>query len=81
MAKYAEVPVWNGLTNEYHPTQILADFLTIKEHFDKLKGIRLAYLGDARYNMGNSLMIGCAKMGKRVLVLVFSKINATFFPL
>ncbi len=63
LAKYADVPVWNGLTNEYHPTQILADFLTIKEHFGKLKGIRLAYLGDARYNMGNSLMIGCAKMG------------------
>lgn len=63
LAKYAQVPVWNGLTNEYHPTQILADFLTIKEHFGKLEGIRLAYLGDARYNMGNSLMIGCAKMG------------------
>lgn len=63
LAKYAEVPVWNGLTNEYHPTQILADCLTIKEHFGKLKGIRLAYMGDARYNMGNSLMIGCAKLG------------------
>jgi len=63
LAKYATVPVWNGLTNEYHPTQILADFLTIKEHFKKLNGIRLAYMGDARYNMGNSLMIGCAKMG------------------
>ncbi len=63
LAKYADVPVWNGLTNEYHPTQILADFLTIKEHFGKLKGIRLAYFGDARYNMGNSLMIGCTKMG------------------
>ena len=63
LAKYADVPVWNGLTNEYHPTQILADFLTIKEHFGKLKGIRLVYMGDARYNMGNSLMIGCAKMG------------------
>lgn len=63
LAKYAKVPVWNGLTNEYHPTQILADFLTIKEHFGKLEGIHLVYMGDARYNMGNSLMIGCAKMG------------------
>ena len=63
LAKYAGVPVWNGLTNEYHPTQILADFLTIKEHFGKLKGIKFVYMGDARYNMGNSLMIGCAKMG------------------
>ena len=57
------VPVWNGLTNEFHPTQILADFLTIREHFGKLKGIRFVYFGDARYNMGNSLMVGCAKMG------------------
>lgn len=63
LAKYAGVPVWNGLTNEFHPTQILADFLTIKEHFGKLKGIKLVYMGDARYNMGNSLMVGCAKMG------------------
>ena len=63
LAKYADVPVWNGLTNEYHPTQILADFLTIKEHFGTLKGKKLVYLGDARYNMGNSLMVGCAKMG------------------
>ena len=63
LAHHAEVPVWNGLTNEYHPTQILADFLTIKEHFGKLKGINFVYMGDARYNMGNSLMIGCAKMG------------------
>lgn len=63
LAKYAGVPVWNGLTNEYHPTQMLADMLTIKEHFGKLKGIKLAYLGDARYNMGNSYMIACAKMG------------------
>ena len=63
LAKHAEVPVWNGLTNEFHPTQILADFLTIKEHFGRLKGIKLGYMGDARYNMGNSLMIGCAKMG------------------
>ena len=63
LAKYAGVPVWNGLTNEFHPTQILADFLTIKEHFGKLKGIKLVYMGDARYNMGNSLMVGAAKMG------------------
>jgi ornithine carbamoyltransferase len=63
LAKYSTVPVWNGLTNEFHPTQILADFLTIKEHFGKLVGLKFAYMGDARYNMGNSLMIGCAKMG------------------
>ncbi|MDO5388700.1 MAG: ornithine carbamoyltransferase [Clostridia bacterium] len=63
LAKYAGVPVWNGLTNEAHPTQILADFLTIKEHFGRLKGINFVYMGDARYNMGNSLMAGCAKMG------------------
>ena len=63
LAKYSTVPVWNGLTNEFHPTQILADFLTIQEHFGKLKGVKLVYLGDARFNMGNSLMVGCAKMG------------------
>ena len=63
LAKYAGVPVWNGLTNEFHPTQILADFMTIKEHFGSLDGIKLVYMGDARYNMGNSLMVGCAKMG------------------
>lgn len=63
LAEYSDVPVWNGLTNEYHPTQILADLLTIKEHFGKLKGIKFVYMGDARYNMGNSLMIGCCKMG------------------
>ena len=63
LAKYAGVPVWNGLTNEFHPTQILADFLTVREHFGELKGKKLVYLGDARYNMGNSLMVGCAKMG------------------
>ena len=63
LKKYAGVPVWNGLTNEYHPTQILADFLTVREHFGALKGKKLVYMGDARYNMGNSLMIGCAKMG------------------
>ncbi len=63
LAKYAGVPVWNGLTNEYHPTQMLADMLTIREQFGKLKGIKLVYMGDARYNMGNSLMIACAKLG------------------
>lgn len=63
LAKYAKVPVWNGLTNEYHPTQMLADLLTIREHFGMLKGLKLAYMGDARYNMGNSLMIACTKMG------------------
>lgn len=63
LAKYAGVPVFNGLTNEFHPTQILADFLTIQEHFGGLKGKKLVYLGDARFNMGNSLMVGCAKMG------------------
>lgn len=63
LAKYAGVPVWNGLTNEYHPTQMLADLLTIRENFGELKGIKLVYMGDARYNMGNSLMIACAKMG------------------
>ena len=63
LAQYAGVPVWNGLTNEVHPTQILADFLTIQEHFGHLKGINFVYMGDARYNMGNSLMVGCAKMG------------------
>ncbi len=63
LARHAGVPVWNGLTNEYHPTQMLADLLTIREHFGHLKGIRLVYMGDARYNMGNSLMIACSKMG------------------
>ncbi|MBQ6839635.1 MAG: ornithine carbamoyltransferase, partial [Oscillospiraceae bacterium] len=63
LSKYAGVPVWNGLTNEFHPTQILADFLTVQEHFGELKGKKLVYMGDARYNMGNSLMVGCAKMG------------------
>jgi len=63
LSKYAGVPVWNGLTNEFHPTQILADFLTIREHFGTLTGKKLVYMGDARFNMGNSLMVGCAKMG------------------
>ena len=63
LAKGANVPVWNGLTNEFHPTQMLADMLTIQEHFDRLKGLKLVYMGDARFNMGNSLMIACAKLG------------------
>ena len=63
LAEYASVPVWNGLINEFHPTQMLADLLTIREHFGYLKGIKLTYMGDARYNMGNSLMVACAKMG------------------
>ena len=63
LARYAGVPVWNGLTNEFHPTQVLADLLTIREHFGSLRGQKLVYMGDARYNMGNSLMVGCAKMG------------------
>ena len=76
LAKYAGVPVWNGLTNEFHPTQILADFLTIKERFGKLKGIKMVYLGDARYNMGNSLMVGAAKMGLDFVVCAPKK----YFP-
>ena len=63
LAKYSGVPVWNGLTDDYHPTQILADLLTMKEHFGYLKGLKFVYLGDGRNNMANSLMIGCAKMG------------------
>ncbi|MBR2700055.1 MAG: ornithine carbamoyltransferase, partial [Clostridia bacterium] len=63
LSRYSGVPVWNGLTNEFHPTQILADMLTIRERFGTLKGIKLVYMGDARYNMGNSLMVGCAKLG------------------
>lgn len=76
LAKYAGVPVWNGLTNEFHPTQILADFLTIREHFGKLKGIKLVYMGDARYNMGNSLMVGAAKMGMHFVACAPEK----YFP-
>ncbi len=76
LAKYAGVPVWNGLTNEFHPTQILADFLTIKEQFGTLKGIKLVYMGDARYNMGNSLMVGCAKMGMHFVACAPAK----YFP-
>ena len=76
LAKYAGVPVWNGLTNEFHPTQILADFLTIREHFGDLKGKKLVYMGDARYNMGNSLMVGCAKMGMHFVACTSEK----YFP-
>ena len=76
LAKYAGVPVWNGLTNEFHPTQILADFLTIQEHFGDLKGKKLVYMGDARYNMGNSLMVGCAKMGMHFVACAPEK----YFP-
>ena len=76
LAKNAGVPVWNGLTNEFHPTQILADFLTIKEHFGSLKGRKLVYMGDARYNMGNSLMVGCAKMGMHFVACAPKK----YFP-
>ncbi len=76
LARYAGVPVWNGLTNEFHPTQILADFLTIREQFGTLKGVKLVYLGDARYNMGNSLMVGCAKMGMHFVACAPKK----YFP-
>lgn len=76
LAKYAGVPVWNGLTNEFHPTQILADFLTINEHCGELKGKKLVYMGDARYNMGNSLMVGCAKMGMHFVACAPEK----YFP-
>ncbi len=76
LAKYADCPVWNGLTNEFHPTQILADFLTIKEYFGGLCGKKLVYMGDARYNMGNSLMVGCAKMGMNFVACAPKK----YFP-
>ena len=76
LSKYAGVPVWNGLTNEYHPTQILADFLTIQEYFGALKGKKLVYMGDARYNMGDSLMVGCAKMGMHFVACA----PAEYFP-
>lgn len=76
LARYAGVPVWNGLTNEFHPTQILADFLTIKEHFGFLEGFKLVYMGDARYNMGNSLMVGAAKMGMHFVACAPKK----YFP-
>ena len=76
LAKYAKVPVWNGLTNEYHPTQMLADLLTIREHLGSTEGKKLVYMGDARYNMGNSLMITCAKMGMHFVAAAPKK----YFP-
>lgn len=76
LSRYAGVPVWNGLTNEFHPTQILADFLTIREQFGTLTGKKLVYMGDARYNMGNSLMVGCAKMGMHFVACAPKK----YFP-
>lgn len=76
LAKYAGVPVWNGLTNEFHPTQMIADMLTIKEQFGKFKGIKLVYMGDARYNMGNSLMVTCAKLGMDFVACTCKK----YFP-
>ncbi|MBO7334837.1 MAG: ornithine carbamoyltransferase [Lachnospiraceae bacterium] len=76
LAQYASVPVWNGLTNEFHPTQMLADLLTIQEHFGHTKGIKLTYMGDARYNMANSLMVTCAKMGMHFTACS----NKNYFP-
>jgi len=76
LAKYAGVPVWNGLTNEYHPTQMLADLLTIKEHLGRVEGVKLVYMGDARYNMGNSLMVLCSKMGMHFVACAPKK----YFP-
>lgn len=76
LAEYAGVPVWNGLTNEFHPTQMLADILTIREHLGKLKGVKLVYMGDARYNMGNSLMVTCAKLGMHFVACT----SKNYFP-
>lgn len=76
LAKYAKVPVWNGLTNEFHPTQMLADMLTVQEKCGRLKGIKLVYMGDARYNMGNSLMVACAKLGMHFVACTSRK----YFP-
>ena len=76
LAKYAGVPVWNGLTNEFHPTQMIADMLTIQEHLGRLKGVKLVYMGDARYNMGNSLMVTCAKLGMHFVACTSKK----YFP-
>lgn len=76
LAEYSKVPVWNGLTNEYHPTQMIADMLTIKERFGKLEGLKFVYMGDARYNMGNSLMIACAKLGLNFVACT----NKAYFP-
>ena len=76
LAEYAGVPVWNGLTNEFHPTQMLADLLTIREHCGDFKGVKLVYMGDARYNMGNSLMVTCAKLGMHFVACT----NKAYFP-
>lgn len=76
LAKYAGVPVWNGLTNEFHPTQMIADMLTVREHFGYLKGIKFVYMGDARYNMGNSLMVTCAKLGMHFVACT----SKNYFP-
>lgn len=76
LAKYANVPVWNGLTNEFHPTQMIADMLTIQEKLGKLEGVKLVYMGDARYNMGNSLMVACAKLGMHFTACT----NKKYFP-
>ena len=76
LARFSDVPVWNGLTNEFHPTQMLADLLTIREHFGRLKGINLTYFGDARYNTGNSLMVTCAKMGLNFTICT----NPKYYP-
>ncbi len=76
LAEYAGVPVWNGLTNEFHPTQMIADMMTIQEKFGHLKGLKLVYLGDARYNMGNSLMVTCAKLGMDFVACT----NKNYFP-
>ena len=76
LAKYAGVPVWNGLTNEFHPTQMIADMLTIREHLGQLKGVKFVYMGDARYNMGNSLMVTCAKLGMHFVACT----NPKYYP-
>ena len=76
LAKYAGVPVWNGLTNEFHPTQMIADMLTIREHLGYLEGVKFVYMGDARYNMGNSLMVTCAKLGMNFVACT----NKKYFP-
>lgn len=76
LAKYAGVPVWNGLTDEFHPTQMIADMLTIREKFGKLEGLKFVYMGDARFNMGNSLMLTCAKLGLHFVACT----NKRYFP-
>ncbi len=76
LARYSDVPVWNGLTNEFHPTQMIADLMTIKESFGDFKGLKLTYMGDARYNMANSLMVTCAKMGMNFVACSSKK----YFP-